>query len=172
MNPIPRLVAQINWPTWVPTERAVLCFIRDKNRVMLINKKTGLGAGKVNAPGGRIELGETPVQAAVRETMEEIHLEPLNPQKQGELFFQFTNGFALHGTVFFANAYTGTPCATPEADPFWCSIAELPFDRMWEDDRHWLPRALSGEYFEGYFIFEDDLMLDKRVIFSPVSNLH
>src|SRR4051794_35353585 len=44
-----------DWAAWVPRERAVLCFIVCGGRVLLIHKKRGLGAGKVNAPGGKIE---------------------------------------------------------------------------------------------------------------------
>ena len=48
---------------WKPVEEAVLCFVRDREnrRVLLIHKKTGLGAGLINAPGGRIEKGESPM---------------------------------------------------------------------------------------------------------------
>ena len=52
---------EINWETWTPDERGVIVFIidREQKKVLLIHKKTGLGAGKINAPGGRIEKGET-----------------------------------------------------------------------------------------------------------------
>jgi 8-oxo-dGTP diphosphatase len=156
-------VAAIDWPAWVPTERAVLCFVQEAGQLLLIHKKTGLGTGKVNAPGGRIEPGETAMEAAVRETMEEVGVTPSDLQKRGELFFEFTNGYKLHGTVFFALSHTGEPHATIEADPFWCAIDQLPYDQMWEDDRYWLPLALAGRYFCGYFIFDDDVMLDRRI---------
>ena len=71
MPNIPHHVDDIDWPLWQFTEHAVLCFIVDGDRILLIHKKTGLGAGKVNGPGGRIEPGESPLQAAVRETEEE-----------------------------------------------------------------------------------------------------
>ncbi len=148
----------------VPKERAVLCFVRDGNKVMLIHKKTGLGKGKVNAPGGRIEPGETPSEAAVRETFEETAVEVSELSKVGELFFIFTDGYSLHGTVFFADAHKGTPIETPEADPFWCAADAIPYDQMWQDDIHWLPLILSGKKFKGYFIFDDDTMLSKSVV--------
>ncbi len=163
-NQIPLQVDKIDWTVWQPTERAVLSFIRDGKRLMLIRKKTGLGAGKINAPGGRIKPGETAMQAAIRETIEEIHMEPKNPRKRGELFFQFTNGYKLHGEVFFSAEYAGDPTETDEADPFWCSIEDLPYHEMWEDDRYWLPLALEGKSFVAYFVFNDDRMLDKNVI--------
>lgn len=160
-------VDQIDWKTWIPKERAVLCFVKDADKMMLIHKKTGLGKGKVNAPGGRIEPGETPEQAAVRETQEEVGLTPSQLTKAGELFFIFTDGYSLHGTVFFAAHYIGTPVETIEADPFWCKISEIPYENMWADDRLWLPLALQGKQFKGYFIFDDDEMLSKAVDVEP-----
>jgi 8-oxo-dGTP diphosphatase len=162
-NDIPDTVAAIDWQTWQPTERAVLSFMRKGTDILLIRKKTGLGAGKINAPGGRIEPGETAVQAAVRESLEEVHLEPIEPQKRGELFFQFKDGYKLHGEVFFSDSCTGTPTETDEADPFWCAVESIPYHEMWEDDRYWLPLALEGTPFKAYFIFDDDRMVDRKI---------
>jgi 8-oxo-dGTP diphosphatase len=162
-NAIPDTVSAIDWRVWEPTERAVLSFIRDNGKLLLIHKKKGLGAGKINAPGGRIAPGEAPRQAAIRETIEEVHMEPKNPKKRGELFFQFKDGYKLHGEVFFSTEFTGTPVETEEAGPFWCDIDDIPYDEMWEDDRYWLPLALGGILFKAYFIFDNDRMVDKRI---------
>lgn len=156
-------VSKVTWETWVPKERAVLCFIHVDNKLMLILKKTGLGKGKFNAPGGRIEPFETPEQAAIRETQEEVGLTPYNLSYMGELHFIFVDGYSLHGTVFFASDYSGTPIETIEAKPFWCPDDKIPYDNMWSDDRLWLPIVLSGKKFKGYFIFDDDLMLSHDV---------
>ncbi len=50
-------VKEINWEEWVPGVRAVIVYICHNGQVLLIHKKRGLGAGKVNAPGGHIETG-------------------------------------------------------------------------------------------------------------------
>lgn len=159
-----RTVEEIDWRTWVPTERGSLCYICQDSRVLLIHKKTGLGAGKINAPGGRIEPDETPLHAAIRETQEEVGVTPSGLQKRGELFFEFTNGYNLHCTVFFASGFSGEPVETSEAKPFWCAVSALPYERMWEDDRHWMPPAFAGTRFAGYFVFDEDRMLSKRVV--------
>jgi 8-oxo-dGTP diphosphatase len=160
-------IAGFPWEEWLPREEAVLCFIKESDRLLLILKKRGLGAGKINAPGGRIEDGETPVEAAIRETEEEILVRPLNLELRGELSFVFTDGYSLRVYVFLADGFEGTPGATEEADPFWCPLNEIPFDRMWEDDRHWLPKVLSGEHPIGRFIFDGDTMLDMEIGQGP-----
>src|SRR5438270_2458633 len=97
----------LNLPTWAPTVRANLCFIQKHGRVLLIRKKRGFGAGKINGPGGKIDPGETALESTVRETFEELLVTPLEPQQVGELFFDFRNGMRLHCVVFVAHDFTG-----------------------------------------------------------------
>ena len=52
---------------------------------------------------------------------------------------------------------------TDEADPFWCDLDKIPWDRMWEDDPLWIPRALKGEKLKGVFVFDEDTMLSHRI---------
>ncbi len=160
---VPESVDEIDWSTWRPDEEAVLCFIRSNGKVLLIRKKRGLGAGKINAPGGRIEKEESALDAAIRETQEEVCVTPVGPRKRAELFFVFTNGYSLQGSVYSAEAYSGEPSETDEATPFWCRLEDIPYDQMWEDDSVWLPRMLSGEQIRARFIFEGDKMTSKRV---------
>jgi len=156
-------VKDIDWETWGFTEDAVLCFVRKGGDVLLIHKKTGLGKGKINAPGGKIEKGETAQAAAVRETKEETHVTPSSLEFTAELQFIFKDGYSLRGLVFFAYDHEGVPMPTPEADPFWCAVDAIPYDKMWADDIHWLPRVLAGEKILGRFIFDEDKMLDLEV---------
>lgn len=156
-------VDSIQWECHRFTDLAVLCFIVVNGRILLINKKRGLGAGKVNGPGGRLERGETPEQAAVRETQEEVGLTPTGLEKRAELSFVFTDGYSLFVSAFFANGFTGTPIETDEALPFWCPVPEIPYGRMWADDRLWLPEALSGAFVRGRFVFDNDGMRSNRI---------
>ena len=153
----------MNWSTWSPRERANLCFIRKDNQLLLIRKKRGLGAGKINAPGGKLEPGETALEAAIRETREEVGVTPLGLAQRGELSFQFTDGYSLHCAVFLADDLHGEPIETAEASPFWVAVDAVPYDQMWEDDQHWLPHLLAGKAFTGFFTFDGDSMLTKKV---------
>lgn len=161
----------VDWASWDPTETAVLTFIRSDGQLLLILKKRGLGHGKFNAPGGRLEHGETIEQAAVRETREEVGLTPLNLQGTGRLDFAFTDGYSLRCHVFTANAFDGTLTETDEAIPFWCAESQIPYERMWADDRLWVPLMLEGRSFEGQFVFDGDRMLWHTLTTAPTDTV-
>ena len=57
----------------------------------------------------------------------------------------------------------GEPHETGEAIPFWKPVDAVPYDEMWEDDRHWLPHMLAGSGFTAYFTFDGERMLTKEV---------
>ncbi len=149
----------VDWSAWEPTDRATLLFVTEASRVLLIRKLRGLGAGKINGPGGRIEKGETPLEAAVREVHEETGVIPSEVVEHGELRFQFVDGYSIHVWVFRATAHSGEAIQTEEAIPQWTAYEQIPYDEMWADDRLWLPLLLEGKRFEGRFLFDGDAML-------------
>ncbi len=48
------------------------------------------------------------------------------------------------------------PAETDEIRPEWFPIASLPFDRMWDDGKDWLPRVLAGERLRAIFSYGPD----------------
>lgn len=167
----PRTAADwsIDWSFWTPRDRAVLTFVRSGGRLLLIHKKRGLGAGKINAPGGRIEAGETPEAAAVRETQEELGVTPGPLTVAGRLRFAFVNGYSIDCHVFTTATAVGEAVETDEAIPCWCDEHDIPYGRMWSDDRIWLPLLLAQRPFEGWFVFDDDLMLWHMLQVTPAA---
>ena len=156
-------VESIDWAKWTPTEYATLCFIIRDGQILLIRKKRGLGAGKINGPGGRIEKGETALASAIRETQEEVGVTPTGVEEIGELFFEFLDGYKLHVAVFAASGLEGELCETPEATPFWTNVDRIPYDEMWQDDTHWLPLLLARKKFRGFFVFDGETLLSHRL---------
>ena len=152
-----------NWDVWEPNMRANLLFVIRDGQVLLIHKKRGLGAGKLNGPGGKIEPGETALEAAVREVEEELCIVPHDPEKRGELHFAFVDGLHLHCTVFRAGGFDGEPTETDEAKPEWFDFNSIPYDRMWADDVLWLPGVLSGKRFRAWFDFDGEEMLTESI---------
>src|SRR5580704_15846854 len=127
MNESKLHVDGIDWDRWKPTEYANLCFIMRDGQILLIRKKRGLGAGKINGPGGRLEKGETAHASAVRETQEEVGVTPTDLLQVGELLFQFLDGYKLHVAVFAASDCEGELCETEEATPMWTDIDKIPY---------------------------------------------
>ncbi|OYV07453.1 MAG: NUDIX hydrolase [Verrucomicrobiales bacterium VVV1] len=153
----------VDWESWVPVVPATLMFVIRDGQVLLIVKKRGLGAGKINGPGGKIDPGETPLDCVVRETQEELQITPLSPIKLGELWFTMGDIPDILCHVYRSEDFTGTPTETEEAIPLWANIEEIPYDRMWADDRLWLPLLLAGTPFLGRFVFEGDALLWSQI---------
>jgi 8-oxo-dGTP diphosphatase len=149
--------------TWEPDLTGTLLFVLDGDQVLLIDKKTGHGAGKINAPGGKMEPGETPMACAIRETIEEVGVHVESPRLMARLKFADPNAPQWYGYAFVAHGYSGTPVETREARPRWCSLDAIPYDLMWPDDRIWLPRVLAGQGVSGEFLFDDGELVAHRV---------
>jgi len=99
----------------------------------------------------------------VREVEEELCITALDVIFCGEMSFQFADGYSLHCTVFRASGYRGEPQETDEAVPLWFDVDSLPYDKMWQDDRYWMPLMFAGQQFRGRFLFDGDRMLDKQI---------
>ena len=162
-----RRIRAIDWTAWRAVDPATLVFVIKDGRMLLIHKKRGLGAGKINGPGGRVEPGESFPECAVREMQEELRVTPLRPERVGIHRFQFVDGYSTYVHVFRAPDLEGEPAETDEAKPTWVDVNAIPFDEMWEDDRHWLPLVVAGRGFAGRWIFDGDRMLDHSLDILP-----
>jgi len=154
---------------WQAVHRATLIFVRREGEVLLIRKKRGLGAGKINGPGGKLDSGETDQACAHRELFEELCITVTESVNHGRLRFQFVDKYSIDVQVFLAESFTGIPKETEEAIPLWFEFNKIPYAEMWEDDRIWLPRVLSGDCVDGRFIFDGDVMLEHDVTFTALS---
>jgi 8-oxo-dGTP diphosphatase len=157
-------LSDIDWANWQAKDPATLVFVIQNGKVLLINKKTGLGKGKINGPGGKVEKGETPRDCAVRECQEELSITVSNLQYCGQHRFQFVDGYSIHVWVYQTEDYEGIPTESVEAKPLWVELDKIPYDMMWEDDEIWIPMMLRGERFQGRWIFDDDKMLDYELL--------
>ena len=159
-----RNLSDIDWDNWQAKDPATLVFVFRDNEILLIDKKTGLGKGKVNGPGGKIDPGETPEMGAARECREELDIRVSNLEYCGEHRFQFIDGYSIHVWVYRTRDFEGVPTESAEAAPLWTPLDRIPYDRMWEDDRYWLPMLISGQRFQTRWIFDGDRMLDHEIL--------
>jgi 8-oxo-dGTP diphosphatase len=128
--------------------------------VLLGRKKTGLGSGNVVGLGGKLEEGETALDAIVREIEEESSLvvAPGDLTEMGLVKFSFPyrENWSQDSTVFVTSTFSGEPQESDEVSPAWYPIEALPLDEMWDDAKYWLPAVLAGERVLGDFTFGED----------------
>jgi len=135
-----------------------LAFLLKENEICLAMKKRGFGEGNWNGYGGKVEEGETIEFAAVREIGEESGVN-VNERDLGKIAivdFFFEDGKHLEVHIFFTRVWNGEPIETEEMRPAWYAFDEIPYDLMWADDIHWLPRTLKGEKLRGTVNFNTD----------------
>jgi 8-oxo-dGTP pyrophosphatase MutT (NUDIX family) len=132
------------------------CFLLKDNQICLAMKKRGLGVGLWNGTGGKIQEGETVIEAAKREAKEEllVDLEKLEPR--GRVLFVFEDGLEIDVHLFLCRKWQGEPGDSEEMAPSWFDIDKIPFESMWQTDKHWLPVILGGKSIKAVFYFNAD----------------
>lgn len=138
-----------------------LVFIQKEDKLLLGLKKRGFGTGRYNGFGGKVTEGEEIEGAARRELKEEIGIEVDKLEPVGELIFypvKFPEGVKVY--FFRATDFRGEPQESEEMKPDWFDINSLPYEKMWDDDKYWMPMFLEGKKFTGTFRFDEN---DKTV---------
>ena len=146
-----------------------LCIVRKDGRILLGMKKRGFGAGRWNGFGGKVLPEESVQAAALRELREESGLSGDSPQERAIIIYSFASkpDLMLKVHVFELTTFSGNPVETEEMRPEWFVEKEIPYGRMWQSDRIWLPEILKGNSFEASFHFkdpDDDIVLHHKLI--------
>ncbi len=132
-----------------------LAVVHTNDRVLLGMKKRGFGEGRWNGFGGKVNDGETIVNAAKRELLEESGLAWIKGEAAGVLTF-FNGGGSktdIEMHIFRVREFQGDPKESDEMLPQWFAFNKIPFADMWPDDPYWLPKFLQGSDVHGWFRF-------------------
>ncbi len=143
-----------------------LVYVLQGGKILLIRKKRGFGEGYFNGAGGKVRDGETLEDAAIREFQEELCATPGPLDWRGALEFYNNGRLEMVVHVFVTDSYEGELCESDEAEPHWFGIDEIPYDRMWLDDRYWFPLLLAGERFYGRFWFRDWRVIENYCVYK------
>lgn len=139
---------------------ATLSIIEDiKNkRYVMIRHHRGINEGFLNFPGGKKEEGETIKDCVCRETYEETGLIIKNPIEVG--YIEFINqNFYVH--VFKSTEFEGElKEKEDEVNVFWQNADNIPYEKMREADKNFLPEILSGKYIKRRFFYDENFKLE------------
>lgn len=117
--------------------------------------------------GGKPEPGESPLDTAVRETREEAGVIAVDPYHAANIRFrsEFVPALSdLYAYVFVTDTFKGKLTETNEMAPRWFRLDEIPYDKMWDDDRYWLPKVLAGKFVCAEFHFDKKDKVNKMSI--------
>ena len=132
-----------------------LLLLKRDDEILLAMKKRGFGSGRWNGVGGKLETGETPEQAAVRECQEEIGVTPSRLEHVAVHDFLFPSGADMQVHTFMSEAWQGEPVESDEMRPQWFKLSDIPYGEMWQDDIMWLPFVLQGKRLRTKFTFDE-----------------
>lgn len=147
-----------------------LCEIIKGRRILLKMATRGVSRGKWNGLGGKIEKGETPEENIMREVYEESGLVVKKLEKVGRIHFyrgSRKRTFGI-GHLFIIREFGGKARSTEEGRVRWFDFNEIPYERMWDDDRYWLPHLINGLSFDSEFVYDKDM---GKVIEAKLSNI-
>jgi 8-oxo-dGTP diphosphatase len=146
-------------------KKTCVCFLVHEDNVLLTMKKRGHGEGKWNGFGGKLEADETFEACVTREAEEEISITPKEFEHVATMFFYSSdpkNNWEVR--AFIITKWDGLPDESEEVRPEWFSRNDIPYEDMWEADRLWLPRVLSGEKLQAEFLFSlDDTLIEQTI---------
>jgi len=154
-------------------KQATLCLLiregRDGKELLLAMKKRGFGVQRWNGAGGKLDPlkgDKTVVDTAIRETEEEIGVKVKKFEKVAIFNFYYPylseidkKEWQTH--IFFVKDWEGEPKETEEMIPKWFREKEIPFSKMWPDDKIWLPKVLDGEKLTGDFFFKEGDLIER-----------
>lgn len=152
-----------------------LCLPLKGNQILLGIKKVGFGKDKLNGFGGKVQDGETIEQATIRELFEEVGLlvKPEDLEKFAELNFSFPyakdKNWDQTVHVYIVSEWQNPPRESEEMGFEWIDLDKIPFERMWDSDKYWLPMVLEGKKIKANLSFGEDNNTIKNKEFFPLA---
>lgn len=141
------------------TELTVLCLIQKDGKILLQNRVKTDWQGYA-FPGGHIEVGESIVDAVVREVREETGLTIYNPVLCGVKQFPLKDGKYENGRylvfLFRADKFTGEVTSSDEGEMRWIAKDELHNYNLVQDFDDMLKVMATDDYTEFQYIVEND----------------
>jgi 8-oxo-dGTP diphosphatase len=161
---------------------AVVCYPIQGEEVILgfrVKVSNDLGKGIFVGPGGKHDLKEdgsleSSEEALIRECQQELDVTPTEYAYKGNVRFIFPSKpkWCMSVDVFLVTSWQGIVAdisptnldsylaslsePLPEIIPVIFPQAEIPFHRMWADNRYWVPKVIAGGNVNLTFLYDDE----------------
>jgi 8-oxo-dGTP diphosphatase len=97
-------------------------------------------------PGGKVEPGESPRQALVRELREELQIEAKIGAELARYEHDYPSGSRVHLLFFVVKEYIGPPVACVFEQISWVNVAALPDIDFLQGDIDFVKRLARGDF--------------------------
>ncbi len=146
---------------------ATLIYMFCEDRVLMIHrikKNKDIHEGKWNGIGGKLELGESPFEGAIREIKEEsgIVVEKNSLKSMGVLSFPNFKAYEEQDWIcFLFRCNLPGKCSdyqlaeTDEGHLEWIAQNKILSLKLWEGDSTFIPHVLNGEAVIGSYWYEN-----------------
>ena len=135
-------------------ELTVLCLLYKDNQILLQNRTKKDWKG-YTLPGGHVELGESFVDAVIREMKEETNLDVVHPQLCGVKQFPIENGRYVV-FLFKSNEFSGELKSSDEGEMIWVNRNELSNLSLVADFKELLNVMENDQYSEFQYVIDND----------------
>jgi mutator protein MutT len=125
-------------------KESVLVYLVKNRNVCLGMKKKGYSMGKWNGFGGKVEIGESKNEAAIREVKEEagVKIQIKDLIKKASFYYhEMPEDWTVE--IYVCSKWSGEIKESDEMRPEWFEISKLPLLQMWENDALWIERVLT-----------------------------
>lgn len=97
-------------------------------------------------PGGKVEHGETPQQALVRELREELAIEARAGHEIARYSHSYPSGTTVQLLFYAVTEFTGTPDCRAFEQISWQALSSLPTLDFLDGDIDFVRRLAGGEF--------------------------
>lgn len=97
-------------------------------------------------PGGKVEHGESPQDALVRELKEELRIDAVTGAEIARYEHEYPSGSRVHLLFFAVRTFTGEPTGCVFEQIRWTDLGDLPSLDFVEGDLDFVRRLARGDF--------------------------
>jgi 8-oxo-dGTP diphosphatase len=122
----------------------VAAVIERNGRILICQRKSGRHAHKWEFPGGKVERGESPREALIRELREELAIESQIGEEMDRHEVRYANGPLIHLLFFRVAEFSGEPVNRVFESIVWECRENLPRYDFLEGDIAFVRRLAAA----------------------------